>query len=113
MTKVNVPQVKKGPRKFTVVIPLERPEPKKLQKGDYITLKLRTSPTEDHSPTYDLSIPKFSTGSPEEWFVFIDNVRTALRGLHMMTGPQRFTFMRSLLKGDALSAFNAKCTYST
>ena len=110
MTKVVIPTAKKGPRKFKAVIPLERPTQPELKKGDYHTFKLRVSPDEDNSAIYELSIPKFSTGTPEEWFKFLDNVRTALPGMKMTTGPQQFQFIRQLLKGEALSAFNAKAT---
>ena len=47
-------------------IPLERPEPKILEKGTYLAMKLRSIPDNDESPVYELQIPYFKTGTPEE-----------------------------------------------
>lgn len=55
-------------RQIVPVIPLARPEAKtELGKGEYSVLKCRTTPSEEESPTYDLPIPYFKTGTAEEF----------------------------------------------
>ena len=43
-------------------IPLQKPESKVLEKGEYHTYKLRSNPGDNGSATYELSVPYFSTG---------------------------------------------------
>ena len=50
-------------------IPLERPERKTLTKQDGPTFRLRTQPENEHSPTYELQVPVFRSGTPEEWLL--------------------------------------------
>ena len=38
-------------------IPLERPEPKELEKDDYMTFKLKTNPASRNSAEYSLNVP--------------------------------------------------------
>lgn len=97
-------------RKITPPIPLHRPEKKELHKGDYQTYKLRNVPTEEKSPTYELSIPYFSSGSCEEWLLFLKNVRKVLVGQNVTTGPASYAVGRRLLDGDALATFNNAAT---
>eukprot|EP00957_Ditylum_brightwellii_P209467 15361887-Ditylum_brightwellii.AAC.1 len=52
------------------IIPFPRPEPRNLEKGQYHTYKLHTTPTDATSPVYELSIPFFDEGTPEEWIKF-------------------------------------------
>ena len=91
-------------------IPLERPEKKALEKGEYYTYKLRTSPTDSDSPTYELSVPYFSTGTCEEYLKFCTNFYKVCLGQHITTGPQKFILARRLLTGDALQSFDVKAT---
>eukprot|EP00957_Ditylum_brightwellii_P049240 3736480-Ditylum_brightwellii.AAC.1 len=48
------------------IIPFPRPEPRNLEKGQYHTYKLCTTPVDPTSPVYKLSIPFFDEGTPEE-----------------------------------------------
>ena len=107
--KVTVPNPEKR-RVLKPVIGLDRPEIIELEKGQYHTYELRTSPTNVNSPTYKLDVPKFSTGTPEEWLKFVHNLRTVIQGQHVQDGPGRYRLARNLLKGDALSAFNTAAT---
>jgi hypothetical protein len=61
-----------GKRFVPPIIPLERPEEKQLRKDQYLTFKLRSVPTDEASTTYDLSVPFFSNGSPEELLVYLN-----------------------------------------
>ena len=48
-------------------IPLDCPEPKELEKDQYMTFKLKTNPASRNSAEYSLNVPYFRDGSPEEW----------------------------------------------
>eukprot|EP00957_Ditylum_brightwellii_P082285 6256873-Ditylum_brightwellii.AAC.1 len=60
-TKHTNPELKQA------IILSPRPEPRNLEKGEYHTYKLRTTPTDATSPVYKLSAPFFDEGTPEEW----------------------------------------------
>ena len=89
-------------------IPFERPEPKTLVKGEYHAYKLRTNPTDNTSPTYELSVPFFSTGTPEEYLKFKKNLDSVAAGQVLTDGPKKYALARCLLQGDALTTFEAK-----
>jgi hypothetical protein len=91
----------------TVPIPLEREEPKALLKHEALTMKLRTVPAQADSPTYELTIPYFKSGKPEELLEFIKRLRRVFVGQGLNDGPSQYTMARRLLDGDALAAFNA------
>ena len=53
-----------------VVIPaisLDRPEPKQLSTGQFLTLKCQNTPGDADATTYNLQIPYFGSGTAEEW----------------------------------------------
>jgi len=105
--KVATNNNKTGKGRITPPIALERAESHSLVKGEYLAYKLRNDPADESSPTYELSVPYFSTGTCEEWLKFRDNVEKVLLGQHVTTGPAKFTMARRLLIGDALSVFNS------
>ena len=47
-------------------ITLERPEKEALEKGQYMDFKYKTNPTANDSAMYNLPIPYFRAGKPEE-----------------------------------------------
>ena len=96
-----------GKGRINPPIPLERAESRSLTKGEYLAYKLRNDPADDSSPTYELTVPYFGTGTCEEWIKFRANVDKVLQGQHVTTGPAKFLVARRLLTGDALSVFNA------
>ena len=89
-------------------IPLERAEAKKLQKDDYLVMKLRSIPNKATSPVYELNIPYFKDGTSEEWFKFLENFKKVLVGQDLNTGATQFAMARRLLTGDTLSQFDKK-----
>ncbi len=91
-------------------ITLERPTPPELKKGTYVTVKLRSVPTEDNSQTYDLNIGIFRSGTPEAFLEFRKDVEKAVIGQNITTGPGSYAMARRLLSGDALAVFNARAT---
>ena len=93
-------------RQLTPPIPLVRPPRSELQRGEYQTYKLRNVPTDDKSPTYELAVPYFGTGTCEEWLLFRKNLTKVLTGQNVTTGPASYIVGRRLLEGDALATFN-------
>lgn len=108
--KLAVPQANGGRRKIAPPVPLERPEHKDLERGEYQTYKLRNTPEDADSPTYELSIPYFTTGTCEEWLRFRKNLSKVLTGQNVTTGPPSYAVARRLLDGDALTVFNNEAT---
>eukprot|EP00957_Ditylum_brightwellii_P019088 1436760-Ditylum_brightwellii.AAC.1 len=52
------------------IILFPRTDPRNLEKGQYHTYKLCTTPADPTSPVYELAIPLFDEGTPEEWIKF-------------------------------------------
>ena len=75
-----------GKGRINPPIPLERAESRSLTKGEYLAYKLRNDPADDSSPTYELTVPYFSTGTCEEWIKFRANVDKVLQGQHQVLG---------------------------
>eukprot|EP00957_Ditylum_brightwellii_P012893 974429-Ditylum_brightwellii.AAC.1 len=53
-----------------VIIPFPRLDPRNLEKGQYHTYKLCTTPVDPISPVYDISVLFFDEGTPEELIKF-------------------------------------------
>ena len=87
---------------------LERPEPKELEKDDYMTFKLKTNPASRNIAEYSLNVPYFRDGSPEEWLKFLMNLKRLFEGQNITTGPHKFTMARRLLIGESLSLLKKK-----
>ena len=49
------------------IIDLERPLEKVLKKGEYIVIECHTNPGDNDSGFYEINLPYFAGGSPEEW----------------------------------------------
>ena len=96
----------KADSKPVAPIPLERPEIPEFNKSEGQTYKLRTVPTDNNSPGYEVSIRYFSSGTCEEFLIFEDDLKRVIKGQNLTTGPQRFEVARRLLTGGALTTFN-------
>ena len=90
-------------------IPLKA-ETKTYKKEDCVVIKCRSNPSETTSTTYDLSVPMFKDGNPEEWLKWVKNVERAAKGQNMTTGPTKFALAKRLLDGGALIAFENAAT---
>ena len=71
-------------------IPFEHPTVKELSKSQYQTYKLRNVPKDDNSPTYELAVPYFSTGTPEEFLIFHENVERVCHGQNVSDRVGKF-----------------------
>ena len=56
--------------------------------------------------SYQINLPYYREGSPEEWLVWKDKLLKALDGQSIITGPQRNMFTERLLTCDAKATFN-------
>ena len=68
---------KSGKTLGRIIVPpigLKRPGIKEPVKGEYAIMKCRTNPTDATSPMFDLPVPYFNTGQPEEWLKFVINL---------------------------------------
>ena len=89
-------------------IPYERPEKKELKKSEYVMMKLRSDPAVAESQTYELAVPYFRSGTPEEWLLFKRALLKVIVRQNITTGPNKYAMVRCLLEGDALAKFNEK-----
>eukprot|EP00957_Ditylum_brightwellii_P035658 2703584-Ditylum_brightwellii.AAC.1 len=90
--------------KQTIIL-FPRPDPRNLEKGQYHTYKLCTTPTDPTSPVYKLSEPFFNEGTPEEWIKFRCELLVVLKGQNATQGPASYAVAKTILKGDALTVF--------
>eukprot|EP00957_Ditylum_brightwellii_P017947 1352105-Ditylum_brightwellii.AAC.1 len=70
MKTVPMANKRSNPDVKQAIIPFPRPEPRNLERGQFHTYKLRTTPADATLPVYELSIPFFDEGTPEEWIKF-------------------------------------------
>ena len=91
------------------IITLERPEPKeKIPPSEYIEHKCHNDPGDVKSGQYVVKIPRYGSGTPEDWLIFIDLCKKAIIGQNVTAGPPMYAFMERVLKGDAKAEFDAK-----
>eukprot|EP00957_Ditylum_brightwellii_P151224 11514966-Ditylum_brightwellii.AAC.1 len=69
-----------NPNVKQAVIAFTKPTLRNLKCGQFHTYKLLTTPADTDSPTYELSIPFFDEGSPEEWIKFWCRLQAVLKG---------------------------------
>eukprot|EP00957_Ditylum_brightwellii_P134460 10251120-Ditylum_brightwellii.AAC.1 len=96
-TKQSNPNVKR------TIILFPRPAFRQLERGQFHTYKLRTTPTDATLPIYKLSVPFFDKGTPEEWIKFRRGLSAVLKGQNVTQGPASYAVAKTLLKGDALT----------
>eukprot|EP00957_Ditylum_brightwellii_P069307 5261617-Ditylum_brightwellii.AAC.1 len=93
------PNVKQAMINFT------RPTPRQLKCGHFHTYQLCTTPADATSPTYELSMPFFEEGTPEEWIKFRCRLQAVLKNQNVTQGPPSYAVAKTLLKGYALTVF--------
>ena len=50
-------------------VDLKRPLEKVHKKEEYITIKCHNTPSDNDSESYEISLPYYGGGSPDEWLV--------------------------------------------
>jgi len=76
------------------VIPFERPKTASFKKDEVLTFKLRTDPQNEASPTYEITIPYFKTGSAEVLFLFLHNTEKVIAGQNATEAASKYALMR-------------------
>eukprot|EP00957_Ditylum_brightwellii_P074887 5692003-Ditylum_brightwellii.AAC.1 len=87
------------------IILFPRPDPRNLERGQFHTYKLRTTPADATLPVYELFVPFFNEGTSEEWIKFQSGLAAVLKGQNMTLGLASYAVAKTLLKGDALTVF--------
>ena len=64
----------KSRKLITPIIPLENPEKKDLEPSEYIEHVCHNSPGNSTEERYIIKIPRFDSGTHEEWIIYIDLV---------------------------------------
>ena len=67
------------------IIDLERPLEKVFKKEVYIGIKCHNTPGDDVSGFYEINLPYYGGGSPEEWLVGKDKLLKASDGQSIST----------------------------
>ena len=107
--KLSLPSVYTQKKRVVVPpIPFERSpdEDKELQKHEYITFKLRSTPDDAESTTFDLTVPFFKSGTPEQLLITVRRMNQVLIGQHVTQGPGKYAIARRIFQGEALSVFD-------
>jgi hypothetical protein len=68
-------------------IKLLRDDKKEYARGLYVTMKLSSVPTEEHSPTHEIQVPYFKGKTCKHFLEFIDKVQAVIVGQNLTTGP--------------------------
>ena len=103
--KEQAPKAKKKPWELEMIIPFDKEPPREVSKEDRLTFKLRSTPTDANSTTYELKTYAFECGSCEEWLEHVKTYRKIVKGQNITTGPNCFAMIKRLLKGKALIDF--------
>ena len=56
------------------IINLERSNEKVLKIGGYIAIKCHDTPGDEDSESYEINLPNYGGGTPEEWLVWLDKL---------------------------------------
>eukprot|EP00957_Ditylum_brightwellii_P123417 9409712-Ditylum_brightwellii.AAC.1 len=91
-TKRSNPDVKRA------IISLPIPDLRNLERGQFHTYKLHTTPTDATLPVYKLSVPFFNEETPEEWIKFQGGVAAVQKGQNVTLGPASYVVAKMLLK---------------
>ena len=81
------------------IILLARPEKDELDALEYIDHKCQSTPGDTNSANYVIKIPRFDSGTSEEWIIFMDLVQKSLVEQNVTTGPTMYQCMERVLKG--------------
>ena len=103
--KEQAPKAKKKPWELEMIIPFDKEPPREVSKEDRLTFKLRSTPTDANSTTYELKTYAFECGSCEEWLEHVKTYRKIVKGQNITNGPNCFAMIKRLLKGKALIDF--------
>ena len=84
-------------------IPLIRAPKAPSDKGRFMSFKLKLKPNKANSVTYDLAVPFFCDGSPEEFMQLVQSMERVFEGSAMNDGEDMIRTTSQLLEGEAKS----------
>ena len=87
------------------IIPLAIPEKDELDASEYIDHTYHNTSEGAISGKYVIKIPRFDSGTLEEWIIFVDVVQKSLVGQNVTTGSPMYKCMEWVLKGEAKAKF--------
>ena len=87
------------------IINMERLLKKIPKKDKYMAIKYHDTSGINFSESYEINLPYFGKGSPEEWLDWKDKLLKALNIQGISTGPKRYTFTERLLIGYTKATF--------
>eukprot|EP00957_Ditylum_brightwellii_P047104 3577232-Ditylum_brightwellii.AAC.1 len=85
------------PQELKPIILLERPKPQELVNSKYHSHKLCTTPCNTNSPTYDLVVLFFDTGTIEEWLKFAHNLSAIITGQNIIDVQGAYAITKKIL----------------
>ena len=81
-------KIKNHPSKLVKpIIPLARPENNELDASESIDHMCQNTPRDTTSGKDVIKIPRFDSGTPDEWIIFVDLGQKSLVGLNATTDP--------------------------
>ena len=86
-------------------IPLIRAPKAPLDKGRFMSFKLKLKPNKANSATYDLAVPFFCDGSPEEFMQLVQSMERVFEGSAMNDGEDMIRTTSQLLEGEAKAIY--------
>ena len=72
---------------YNLMIQLECPKKDDLKSSEYLDHMYHYTPGNSTSGKYMIEIPRFDSGEPKDWIIFVDLVQKALVGQNVTTGP--------------------------
>ena len=82
-----------------LIIDLERPLEKVFKRGEYLAIKCHNSLGDNDSGSYEMNLPYYVRGSPEEWLDWKDKLLKALDGQSVSMGPLWYMFSKLIDDG--------------
>lgn len=95
-------------------IPLMRPDESKKKADETLKFKLLSIPSQKDSPTYEMVVNLFKSGTPEEYIKAVIAIDKVCDGQGIKDAKEKYVMARRIFMGEALTAFNnaAKEVYS-
>ena len=87
------------------IIPPATTEKYELDALEYINHTCHNTPRDTTSEEYIIKIPRFDSGTLEEWIIFVDLVQKSLAQQNSTAGPLMYKRIKRVLKGDTKDKF--------
>jgi hypothetical protein len=87
-------------------IPLVPVEESSSKTEESMKFKLLSVPGKKDSPTYEVTVNIFKTGTPEEYIKTLIALEQVCVGQNLKDAKEKYTMARRVFKGEALTAFN-------